>query len=268
MLACSARIAVASTLVLTVTLVASSRARAADPSEVLIRQGVELRRIGKPEQALEKFEEAYKLSHSPRSAAQLGLCEMALGRWISAELSLTEALAANSDPWINRNRSTLSDALGRVGNHLGTLIVWGGPDGALVVVNGEDAGQLPRSRPVRVLPGEASVVVNAPGFRSREEKVMVAATQTAEHAITLVADAPSPPYPTSAPEPPGKIAAGDTPRVETRATTDPENPPFYRSAWVWAGAAGVALAVIVGVVVLGSGPTYPDADNSQPFPRP
>lgn len=42
-----------------------------DPSEMLIRQGVELRLTGRDADALEKFERAYEMAHTPRAAAHI-----------------------------------------------------------------------------------------------------------------------------------------------------------------------------------------------------
>ena len=66
-------------------LVAFATARAAHAAddtaeaEALIRQGIQLRVKGTPARALPLFEKAYRVSRSPRTAAQLGLVELELG---------------------------------------------------------------------------------------------------------------------------------------------------------------------------------------------
>jgi len=80
--------------------ISGSEAVASDNAEILIRKGVELRRRGRDSDASALFRQAYELSHTPRAAAQLGLCEQALGQWLEAEGHLSEALLAESDPWI------------------------------------------------------------------------------------------------------------------------------------------------------------------------
>src|SRR5438128_2093383 len=100
----------------------------------LIRRGIELRRRREDEAAFPLFQKAYERHHSPRAAAQIGLDELALGRWIDAERHLQEALGSSSDSWIRKNQNTLRDSLERVRAQLGELEILGGPVGAEVLV--------------------------------------------------------------------------------------------------------------------------------------
>src|SRR6266404_6567565 len=78
---------------------------AADSSEEqLIRRANEFRKAGDDQAALPILEQAYAVSHSPRAAAQLGLCKQALSSWPDAEVYLSESLRADGDPWIKKNR--------------------------------------------------------------------------------------------------------------------------------------------------------------------
>src|SRR5260221_6790394 len=122
-------------------------AQAADSAEeALIREGIEHRRRQEDAAALPLFQQAYELHHSPRSAAQVGLDEIALGRWIDADRHLEEALAAPSDPWIRKNRTILRQALDNVGRQLGELEILGSPEGAEISVEGEVRGTLPLAK--------------------------------------------------------------------------------------------------------------------------
>ena len=122
------------------TLAGASRARAAERSEDdLIREGVEARRRRADSEAAELFERAYAIRHSARAAAQMGLAEVALGRWIEAEVHLNESLRARGDAWIKKNTQTLADTLERVRNELGTLDIMGNPAGAEIVIAGRPA---------------------------------------------------------------------------------------------------------------------------------
>src|SRR5262245_713516 len=80
-----------------------ARASASNDEDALIRRGLELRRRGDDAAALPHFERAYWLAQSPRSAAQLGFAEQALGRWSDAEVHVAEALRAGDDPWVRKN---------------------------------------------------------------------------------------------------------------------------------------------------------------------
>jgi hypothetical protein len=156
-------------------LLLAARAQAAEPIDVedLIRQGVELRRQGKDARSLPLFEEAYRLAPTPRSAAQLGLVEMALGYRLEAERHLHEALSAPHDIWVQRHRDQLEESLGKVRSAIGELIVNGSPIGAEVRVNGNRVGQLPLLAPIRLGEGPASIELRAPGYTSVFQKLSI-----------------------------------------------------------------------------------------------
>src|SRR5207244_1663513 len=50
--------------------------------EALLDQGYALRERGDDDQALAKFQAAYRLAPEPRALAQIALAEQALGRWL------------------------------------------------------------------------------------------------------------------------------------------------------------------------------------------
>lgn len=81
----------------------------AQPADLLHR-AYELRLAGHDEAALPLLEQAYAANPSPGVAAQLGLCDEAVGRWEAAEEHLHEALAVPSDPWVARHLESLEGA--------------------------------------------------------------------------------------------------------------------------------------------------------------
>ena len=116
----------------------------AEQVESLIRQGVELRKQGKDALALPFFENAYQKSRNPRTAAQLGLGEMALGYWVEAQRHLGEAVEATDNPWVKKNARMLSDSLAKVRSMVGELTITGEPAGADVTINGQPMGKARR----------------------------------------------------------------------------------------------------------------------------
>src|SRR5690348_1479409 len=70
----------------------------------MIARGLDLRRQGKPAEALEMFQRAHAIAPSARTLGQMGLVEGTLEHWTDAEDHLTAALAASDDPWIRKNR--------------------------------------------------------------------------------------------------------------------------------------------------------------------
>src|SRR5258708_8762372 len=79
--------------------------------EDVIRRAVDLRRSGHDNRAFPLLQEAYERAPSPRTAAQLGLVEMALGYKLEAERHLSEAVESRRDLWVNKNPSILESAL-------------------------------------------------------------------------------------------------------------------------------------------------------------
>jgi hypothetical protein len=120
--ACVFRVLVWSLLGASSVLVTSG-ARADDErtEDELIRQGVDARLRGADANAFALFTRAYALRKSPRAAAQLGLAEVALGRWPEAETHIVESLRANDDGWIKRNTRALQESLDHVRDELGSL---------------------------------------------------------------------------------------------------------------------------------------------------
>ena len=191
-------------LVLVAAPIATSHADELNEDD-LIRQGVEKRRQQQDEAALELFRRAYGIDKSPRSAAQMGLAEIALGRWSDAEAHLEEALAASSQAWIQKNRKTLESSLSSVREHLGNLQVLGEPIGAEVVIEGEVRGTLPMEKPLRVRAGECRFDVRAKGYESASRTVQISPGDLTRETVKLSAvTAPEPTATASqVPEAPG-----------------------------------------------------------------
>jgi hypothetical protein len=210
---------------------------AAEDAETLIKEGVKLRIVHNPVAAYELFSRAYALGRTPRAAAQLGLCEFDLNRWVDAESHLDEALGSVGDHWIEKdqNRKVLSDALAEVRRHLARVQITGRPAGAEVAVAGASVGRLPLPGSVRVAEGSVEIQVAADNYKPERRTVKVQAGELFRINFDL--------EPTHAASAPDKAAVA-TPPPPSSARTSDESPPgdWMRSAaWVSAGA-GVVLA--------------------------
>ncbi len=128
-----------------------------------MEQGLDAREAGDDVHALDLFQRAYAEEPAPRTAAQLGLCEQALGSWVEAQRHVREALAT-SDTWVRRNRSSLEHALTAIDEQVGTIEVLGGVDGASVRWGGQSLGALPMTEPASVVVGRATLEVTADGY--------------------------------------------------------------------------------------------------------
>ncbi len=154
-----------------------AQAQPAIEAEAGIKRGIELRRRGEDEAALREFEKAQALAPTPRGAAQTGLCEQQLERWLDAELHINEALRGVRDPWIRKNRKVIEESLATVRSKIGRVRVGGDPGGAEVVVNGQNVGRLPLSEPARALPGPVRIELRAQGYAPASVTVIATAGQ-------------------------------------------------------------------------------------------
>jgi len=205
------------------------------------------------------LENAYKLSRTPRTAAQLGLVSMALGYWVDAERYLDEALGDPDNPWISANRPALEAARTRVRGLVGDLTITGSPDGAEVVVNGHLVGRLPLPRPVHLGKGVVEVTLRAPGYSPASNTVTVegGGKNTLSMALAREAHASTPTSAGSADEASIKDAGAEKPNVVVtplvpRPPEDRDGPaPSHRSAlrpFAWGAAIGSLAGLTLGVV--------------------
>jgi len=229
-------------------------AHAAEPAkaEELIRQGVTLRRSGKDQAALPLFQKANEIGHTPRTAAQLGLCELALGYMVEAERDLQQALDSPTDGWVAKNKGVLEKSLRSAQAGIGELSISGSPSGAEVLVNGKPAGQLPLPSPVKVAQGAATVTVQADGYFSLTSQVSVKGGQRLEVNSTLAKRPAATPPPLAVNPAPGTL---DIPKRETEreADTGADNRKTLTIlGWSLVGV-GAGAAVAGGVMLATSG---------------
>jgi hypothetical protein len=234
---------------LTTSVTASPAAAQPAAVEDLIRKGNDLRTKGEDQWALPLFQKAYDLERSPRTAAQLGLVEAALGYWLSSERHLQEALTSTRNPWLIRFETQIRKTLAHVQASIGEVAVTGSPQGAEIIVNGQPAGKLPLTQPVRVGEGAVQVTLRAPGYKEASSQSKVAGGQRVTVAIALEAlpnPLPAPPSPiakahpsdAAEPRPPAAALAAQRKVDESGSAT------WVRpAAWVAAAAAAAALSV-------------------------
>ena len=175
----------------------------AQDASALLRHGTQLRQQREDEAAAREFARAYELTPSPNAAGQLGLVEHALGRWLSAERHLREALAANDDHWVIRNRAALQAAYALVEQHVGTLEIRGEPVGAEVLLDGLHVGTLPIPDQIHALAGTARLDVRAAGRIATSRSIEIRAGQITREQVDLAL---------------GPVARGPRPPIQIRLT--------------------------------------------------
>ena len=173
------------TAVLPRTASAQTASAQTETADTLLARGVELRRTGQDQQALELFRRAFEMSHSPRAEAQMGLAEQALGRWLDADLHVREAYAAATDPWIQSHRAGLDASLAVIDQHVGRLEIIGNVPGAELLVNGQPAGTLPLAQPLRLIAGTVNFEVRASGHQPTQRALTVTPGRLSRESIDL-----------------------------------------------------------------------------------
>lgn len=238
---------------------AAAPARADDDPEALIAHGVALREQGKDDEALAEFRRAFAIAPTPRARAQMALAEQALGLWAPAEEHLGAALKEAKDPWIQRNKAPLAQSMKIIQQHLGTLVLRGGVDGAEVLVDGAKIGALPLPPDgKRVEAGQRTLEVRADGYYPISRIVTIPPGETARETIELQRRAPEPASgggstPPPAPTPPANGAAQVAPGSDATGADRAHaggNPPTSAvqdtMGWVLLAAGGAF--VVTGVV--------------------
>jgi len=226
---------------LTVLLLQAAPAAAGNPAadvDAMIKKAVELRHLGKDQEALIELRRAAAIANPPRLSAQTGFAEQALGLWAAAEKHLQEGLDQGADPWIAKHRTTIEQSLAFVRDHLATLDVWGSPEGAEILVNGEPMGTLPLASPLRVAAGTTQVSVRAKGFTPTLRTLELAPGSNERERVVLLAQEVPPPGEATPP------AAGSVPAVSLVSQRAPveAHPSIASRWWFW---------TVVGVLVAG-----------------
>ncbi|MFL5306807.1 MAG: PEGA domain-containing protein [Polyangia bacterium] len=218
-------------------------------AEVLIQQGLKLRRDGKPEEALQRFREAHEMAPSPRTYGQMGLVETTLKRWTDGETHLAVALANPDDAWVRKNRAFLDQALSLCREHVGDLVITG-PAGAEVSVGGTPAGTLPAVPALRVAEGAVEVTATASGYESYKTTVTIRA---GKRSALKIAMSPEPVAAGHEDTPPKVPTAVDpetkpTPEADVKGAAPPA--PVEQSHWhTWTG---ISLGVVgAGAIAFG-----------------
>lgn len=145
-----------------------STALAADESpetEALLRRGIQLRREGNDEAALNVFLEAE--AHSPSSVRVLlhvATAAQAASKWLIADEYLKKAARHENDPYYQRYRAEIEEVRAATAQRVGLFRAVGEPKGAQVSLNGQPVGTLPMETPKAIEAGTYVLEVTMPGY--------------------------------------------------------------------------------------------------------
>jgi tetratricopeptide (TPR) repeat protein len=178
-----------------------SRAHAQEPApsarsrvDELLASGIQSREAGRDAEALELYRQASALEpDNARVLAHLGATYQALGRWVPAHTYLTAALEHRDDPYIQRHRAELEDALNVVGERLGFLEVYGAPEGAEALINGQPVATLPMTGPIPVVVGSYLLEIRFKGHYTLGRPITISARGLTREQVELTPHGPRPP---------------------------------------------------------------------------
>jgi hypothetical protein len=222
--------------------------------ETLIREGVALRRQGQDSRAEGYFQRAYELAPTPRTAAQLGLVELALGKFLAAATHIGEALRSN-DAWVTEHRKVLEDGVAAASKHLLRVELTGAPHGATFALNGaDDTSTLAPDGVIWLAPGPAtSIRLEKTGRKPALVRAEGAAGETRRIPVDMPSlDAPPtapPPVAQTTPSPPAPapVDVAATPPAPRAEPASPSRP--LRIAGIVVGSVGAVTAVVGGVLL-------------------
>lgn len=210
-------------------------AGAQESPDAQIARGLELRRAGRDDEALEAFRSAWSTSHELRALAQMALAEQALGRWVDAERDLAAVMTSRNDPWVRSHARPLADSLVAIRQHITQLDVRSDVVGAEVLVGGTVVGTLPLAEPIHVASGTVEFTVRAPG-RATVSRTLTAtpgallretvALAPVQATAVVAAQPPAEPVPARPPEPVAISPARPPRRPEGPVTVAPMPAPL------------------------------------------
>ena len=213
---------------------------AGEDPETLIRQGIALRKAGDDARAEGYFRRAYDLAATSRTAAQLGLVELAVSDYIHAEEHLTEALGYR-DAWILENLAALKGSRDVARRNLFHVEMVGAPPNATVTLEGASPRPLPPGGIVWIDAGRSATIrIEAPGCQPAVLRISGAAGAGRRIAVEM--------QPLARDRAVGSGVEPPPPTVADRSSTDRSSGNALRIAGLATAVVGVAAGVLGAVL--------------------
>lgn len=137
--------------------------------------------------AVSEWRTAYGIDPRPLLQYNLAQAYERLGQLQEAVTAYeTYVNSADADPdRMSSARARVAALRERLNNT--SIRLTGGPEGAAIVVDGQDRGRLPHPDPLRVQPGSHRIVIRAQGFQDFVSTVAVSAGQAVDVPVEMVA---------------------------------------------------------------------------------
>jgi tetratricopeptide (TPR) repeat protein len=163
----------------------------AEDARALFQRGQAAYSQGDYEGAITFWTRAWELDPRPLLQFNLSQAYERLGRLQDAVDSLQRFIerAEPTDPHQADARARSASLRERIGRT--SVRVTGGPEGATILVDGEDRGRTPRPDPIQVPPGSHRIVVRLAGYEDFNSTVVAPAGQTVDVPIEMTGAAPA-----------------------------------------------------------------------------
>jgi tetratricopeptide (TPR) repeat protein len=174
---------------LALILVLLPAAASAQDARTLFQRGQAAYETGDYAAAIEAWDQAYALDPRPLLQYNLAQAHERLGDLPQAVAAYRRFLenAPPDGPNVPTARARLASLEQRLAST--GIRLTGGVEGAVILVDGEDRGRLPRPDPLPVSAGSHRVVVRAPGHRDFVSNVVVSGGQVLDIAVEMSAEA-------------------------------------------------------------------------------
>ncbi len=256
--------------VLLLLLACAARASAQEDDTARAKErfehGVAEYEAGRFTEALDDFQEAYRLKPHPLVRVNIANCYDKLDRPVEASFHFELFLASKQGS--DEQRDEIKEALKLLRKRIGKLVLSVSPDGARVTLDGSEERRAPIMEPITLRAGQHEIAVSLEGFDTLRRSVDVKAESSTEVSLRLtrpeVAAAPEPlPEPPLTAEP-GAASAEQAPATDAQPEpqAELEAPPAQatqsddasmrggipKGVWI---AGGVSLALVVGGTITG-----------------
>lgn len=224
-----------------------------------LRRGDRLAERGNIERAFKRFEAAlteYEAAHEaypdPQIYFPIAQAEQRLGRFVDS-LQHYQQLLAEPDVLSPELRTQVEGHVAEVKKNLAALVLEVEPEGATILIDGEDAGRSPTSEPIYVEPGEHRYEVSKRGYRTAEGALDLSPGQETRRRIELERERA-----VAAERPRKRVQRPRRPRP--RVEREPDDRPSSVPLWIGISVTS-ALAVgagATGLATLGKHDQYED----------
>lgn len=154
--------------------------------EALLERGIELRRQGSDSEALKLFRQAEaKAPRSVRAMLHVATAAQAAGKWVMASAYLKKVSRYSNDPYYRRYRDSIAQVERAIAQRVGDFQAIGGPDGAIVTLDGRRIGTLPMAGGVPMEAGTYTVEVSLDGYYPFTRSVVIAGGSLARESVRL-----------------------------------------------------------------------------------